>query len=303
MDYSISGNPVFDSIMVSNFNLKDSKTIGTSTRITDIDNSMVLQLHDNPAAVINIITTVSIAITFDLATEVKASKEDNLVKIETDNLTAFITATNATSIDIMGENIKIEFDRGIAVFRAVPVNMPMEKEHVKFMQEMMKNRAGAEISVGAYGKYSIVNYSEDMGVMITTMDGNRIRMIINSTEPSGRFFMMNIDNSSLTWTERQIIHMYLDNRPMRQVMTSDELFAARESSFWLTMQGGNRMQAMMYIANFSERVVDVVVEEEGTPAPAGTTEVPGPAAATPTPGFDIVVGLLGAGLVYYLRRK
>src|SRR3990170_954834 len=73
MDYGI-GIPVFDSISVSNFNFKDSRTIGASTRITNRDNSIVLQLHDNPAAVINIRTIVPTAITFDLAAGVKASK-------------------------------------------------------------------------------------------------------------------------------------------------------------------------------------------------------------------------------------
>jgi hypothetical protein len=185
--------------------------------------------------------------------------------------------------------------------------MPLREEQIKFMQEMMKNRAGAEISVGAYGKYSIVNYSEDMGVMISTMDRNRIRMMINSTDPSGKFFMMNLDNSSLMWNERQKIRMYLDNRPIRQVMTLDELYTSRESSFWLTVPGKNRMQAIMYIANFSERAVDIVVEDEETPTPTGTpqvqTPVPTPVTTPAAPGFEIVIGLLGAGLVYYLRRK
>ncbi len=46
----------------------------------------------------------------------------------------------------------------------------------------------------------------------------------------------------------------------------------------------------MYIANFSERVVDIVVEAVATPTPA-------------TSGFEIVLGLLGTGLAYRLRRK
>ncbi len=89
-------------------------------------------------------------------------------------------------------------------------------------------------------------------------------------------------------------------------MSADELYNATESSFWLTMPGGNRMQALMYIANFSERTVDVVVEE-GTPtpttaAPTGTpTETP---AATPrAPGFELIVGLLGAGIAYLKKKR
>lgn len=304
-NYSISGIAVFDSIKVAGFNFKDSKIQGALTRITNKDGSVLLQLHDNPAAVINIKTKTAATITFNLADGVKASKDDKVIKIEADNLTAFIAGTNATSINIAGDEIKIESSAGNAIFRAVPVNMPVSEGHGRFMAEMMKNRAGAEIAVGAYGKYSIANYSEDTNVMIRSMDRNRMRMTINSTDPSGKFFMMNLDNSSLTWTERQKIRLYIDNKPMRQVMTEDELYNATVSSFWLTMPGGNRMQAMMYIANFSERTVDVAVEDEGAPTPAETptaTPEKTPAETPKTPGFGLAIGVAGAGIAY-LRRK
>ncbi len=306
-DYGISGIPVFDSIKVAGFNFKDSKIQGALTRITNKDGSVVLQLHDNPAAVINIRTKAAATITFNLADGVKASKDDKVIKIEADNLTAFIAGTNSTSINITGDEIKIESSAGNAIFRAVPVNMPVGEGHGRFMAEMMKNRAGAEIAVGAYGKYSIANFSEDTNVMIRSMDRNRMRMTINSTDPSGKFFMMNLDNSSLTWTERQKIRLYIDNKPMRQFMSVDELYNATESSFWLTMPGGNRMQAMMYIANFSEHTVDVAVEDEGTPTPAETptptaTPEKTPAATPKTPGFGLAIGVAGAGFAY-LRRK
>ncbi len=67
------------------------------------------------------------------------------------------------------------------------------------------------------------------------------------------------------------------------------------------------MQAMMYMANFSERVVDIVVEDNTTPAPTTATattqqaKTPGPTQSTP--GFEIALGVLGAGIAYQLRRK
>ncbi|MFZ3166556.1 MAG: hypothetical protein WA130_02995 [Candidatus Methanoperedens sp.] len=303
MDYGISGITVFDSIKISNFNFKDSATLGALTRIINKDGSVIMQLHDNPAAVINIQTKAATTITFDLADGVKASKEDNVVKIEAGNLTAFIASTNATSVDITGGEVRIDLSRGNAIFRAVPVNMPIDGMNQKFMGEMMRNRAGAEVSIGLSDKYSIVNYSENMNVMIKSMDRNRMTMNINSTDPSGKFIMMNLDNSSLMWNQRQKVNFYLDNKPMRQVMTADDLYTARESSFWLTMYGGNRMEAMMYIANFSEHVVDIAVEEEATPTPTGASEAKTPASTPATPGFEIIFGLIGTGLAYQLKRK
>lgn len=303
MDYGISGITVFDSINISNFNFKDSATLGALTRITNRDGSVVLQLHDNPAAVINIGTKAATTITFDLADGVNASKEDNIVKIEAGNLTAFIASTNATSVNVAGGEVRIDSIGGNAIFRAVPVNMPIEGMHQRFMGEMMRNRAGAEVSVGVSDKYSIVNYSENMNVMIKSMDKDRMRMMINSTDPSGKFIMMNLDNSSLMWNERQKVRFYLDNKSMRQVMTADELYDSKESSFWLTMPGGNRMQAMMYIANFSEHAVDIAVEDATTPTPAGAQEAKTPVSTPATPGFEVALGLLGTGIAYHLKRK
>ncbi|MCX9009650.1 MAG: hypothetical protein OIN66_00885 [Candidatus Methanoperedens sp.] len=307
-DYGILGTTVFDSIKITGFNFKESKTMGALTRIVNRDGSLIIQLHDNPAAVINIETKTPATVTFDLADGMKASKEDNIIRIEAGNLTAFIASANATSINISGGEIRIDSNRGDTVFRAVPVNMPVNMPvdgmHQRFMGEMMKNRAGAEVSIGVSDKYSIVNYSEGMNVMIRSMDRNRMRMVINSTDPSGKFIIMNLDNSSMMWNQRQRLHLYLDNKPMRQVMTAEELYNATEPSFWLTMPGGNRMQAMMYIANFSEHEVDVVVEDESTPASASTGTPAGTPAQTPAaPGFGVAFGLLAAGLAYRLRWK
>ena len=303
-DYGIAGIPVFDSINVSDFDYKgDTRTTGALTRITNKNNSILLQAHDNPAAVINIKMNTAATITFRLSSGANASKEDNVVKIEAGNLTAFIAGTNTTSITISGNVIKLDASKGNAIFRAIPVNMPVSVGHGRFMKEMMRNRAGAEIAIGAYGKTSVANYSDDTNVMIRSMDRSRIRMTIDSTNHSGKFFMMNLDNSSLNWTARQRIRLYIDNMPMRQVMSEDELYNATESSFWLNMPGGKRMQALMYIANFSERTVDVAVEDGGTATATGTSAGTTEATATPkTTGFEAIAGLLGAG-VAYLRRK
>jgi hypothetical protein len=305
LNYGISGF----TINVSGFDFKDSATIGALTRITNKDRSVVIQLHDNPASVINIKTNATTTLIFTLASGVTATKEDKLINISADNITAYILATNATSINIAGKEIRIESTKGNIIFRAAPANMPVM--HKKFMGEMMNNRAGAEVSVGMLDKSSIVNYSDDMNVIIRSMEKNRMRMTINSQDHSGKFILMDIDNTSMMWNERQKIHLYLDNKSLRQVMGEQELYDAKESSFWLNMMGKNRMQAVMYIANFSERQVDIVVEDNVTSTATpevtitSTPEVTKPAVSgTPkTPGFEVMIGLLGTAVAYRIRRK
>jgi hypothetical protein len=309
LNYGISGSTIFDYINVSGFNFKESATMGALTRITNKDRSVVIQLHDNPAAVINIKTNSTTILIFTLAQGVTATKEEKIINISADNITAYIVVGNATSINIVGRDIRIEATKGSIIFRAAPANMPVL--HRKFMGEMMKNRAGAEVYVGTLDKSSIVNYSDDMNVMIRSMEKNRMRMTINSQDHSGKFIMMDINNTSMMWNERQKIRLYLDNKSLRQVMSEQELYDSKESSFWLNMMGKNRMQAVMYIANFSERQVDIVVEDNITSTvtpevtPTTTPEVTKTAVSgTPkTPGFEVMIGLLGTVVAYWMRRK
>jgi len=309
LNYGISGFTVFDSINVSGFDFKDSATMGAQTRITNKDRSVVIQLHDNPAAVINIKTNATTTLIFTLASGVTATKEDKIVNISADNITAYIVASNATSINIEGKEIRIESTKGNIIFRAMPLNLPVM--HRKFMEEMMNNRAGAEVYVGMSDKSSIVNYSDDMNVMIRSMEQNRMRMTINSQDHSGKFIMMDIDNTSMMWNDSQKIRLYLDNKSLRQVMSEQELYDAKESSFWLNMMGRNRMQAVMYIANFSEHQVDIVVEDQVTSTATpevtltSTPEVTKTAVSetTKTPGFEVMIGLLGTAAAYRMRRK
>ena len=303
MNYGILGITVLDSIKIPGFNFKETATMGAVTRIINNDGSIIIQLHDNPAAVINIMAKAKATIIFDLAEGVNSAKEDNIVKISSGNLTAYIASGNATSVNIAGGNVSIGIDKGLTIFRASPVNMPMDEMHRGFIGEINKNRAGAEISVGDFDRYTIVNYSEDINVMIRSMEKDRMRMMINSSNHSGKFIMMNIDNSSLVWNEGQKLRLYLDNKPMRQVMSEQELYDANESCFWLAMIGRNRMEAIMYVENFSERQVDIVVED-GTPTATPEATTTGTTTATPkTPGFVVALGLLCTVAAYRLRRR
>jgi len=101
--------------------------------------------------------------------------------------------------------------------------------------------------------------------------------------------------------EEQKISLHLDNKPMKEVLTERELYSASESSFWLNMTGRKRLQALVYISNFSTRQIDVVVEAAGTPA---TTETVSTTVPTKTPGFEIALGVMSiVAAVFIVRRR
>lgn len=306
LNFGIAGIAVFDSINLLGFDFKDSTTNGAETLISNKDGSIVIQIHDNPAAVIEIKTNNNTNLIFNLAAGVSATKQDNIIKIIAGNITAFIVSEKATSINIAGSQVSINPDMGDTVFRASPVNMPHDNMEERFMGEMMTKRAGAEVSVGESDKSSIVNYSEDMNVKVQSIDSNHMRMMVDSSNHSGKFVFMNLDNTSLTWIEGQKISLYLDNKMMKEVMTEQELYNASESSVWLDVTGKNRMRAMMYIANFSTHQVDIVVAAPVTPTPttvATTVETTTPATTPKTPGFEIALGAVSTIAAAYMMRR
>jgi predicted S18 family serine protease len=71
------------------------------------------------------------------------------------------------------------------------------------------------------------------------------------------------------------------------------------------MTGKNRMQAMMYIKDFSTRQVDIVVEPlTPTPTSVATAVETTTAATTPkTPGFVITLGAIGTIAAAYIMRR
>lgn len=307
-NFGISGIAILDSLKITGFDFKDTRTEGAETRIVNKDGSIVVQLHDNPAAVINIKTDTKATLIFNLSSGVSAAKQDNIIKMMAGNLTAYIASEKATSMDISGSKVTIGTDKGVTIFRASPVNMPHDNMEERFMGEMMTNRAGAEVSVGESDKYSVVNYSENMNVTMESIDTNHMRMMINSSDHTGKFVLMNIDNSSLNWNDRERVRLYLDNKPMKEVMTEQELYNATESSFWINITGANRMQAMIYIANFSTHQVDLVVEPAITPTPTVMETTVAPTTAPPTtpstPGFEIALGgLCTVAAAHIMRRR
>ncbi len=303
LNFSIAGIAVFDSINITGFDFNGSSTGGAQTKIFNTNGSIVVQLHDNPAAVVDIKADVKTTITFNLAAGASATKQDDIVTITAGNITAYIVSGKATSMDIAGNQITISTDGGDTIFRASPVNMPHDELEQRFMDEVRTKRAGAEVSVGESDESSIVNYSDDTNVSVDSVESNRMRMTVESSNHSGRIILVNLDNSSLTWSTGQNITLYLDNKPFNEVMTEQDLYNATDSSFWINVTGDNRLEALVYIASFSEHQVDIVV---GT-APTTTTtstETPTSTATSKTPGFEIALGVFGtAAAAYMIRRR
>jgi len=312
LNYGISGTPLFN-LSIANFGYRSNNTQGSVTWITSTDGSTSVQLHDNPAAVINILTKKSIAITFTLADGVKAIKEDNMIKIESGNIVGYIAGTTIVTSTVSATQVRIDASPNSAViFRAMPVNMP-DNMYRRFSQEVARNRVGMEIAFGRNGTYNAINYSAGIQLRDREMLEDRIRLLINATGQVGPIIAINLDNTSLLIRERDRLRIHYDGMPMDCVNDPNIVFNGTDKPLcWISpIQDGVRAQVMIHIPKYSEHTIDILVEPEviGTPAVSPTvnaTMTVMPAMTEKTPGFDLMLslgGLLTLALLFRLRKK
>ena len=300
LNYGIAGTPLFN-ISIANFNYKSTDTRGSITWVSNMDGSTIIQLHDNPAAVINILTNKSISVTFTLADGVTATKEDNFIRVKSDSIEGYIAGSGIVTSSVSSTQVKIDTSPSSAVvFRAVPVNMPgFDQMHRRFSQEIARNRIGMEIALGRNGTYNAVNYSAAMRLRVEETTQNRIRLLVNSTDPMGNIIAINLDNSSLAIRARDRLRIHLDGTPLECVNDPNIVFNATDRPLcWISpVQNMTRAQLMIHVPRYSERVIDIIVEPEETPTvtPAEnvTTTTIVPAETPKAPGFGLIVSLVG----------
>ncbi|MCL7475482.1 MAG: hypothetical protein M8352_05510 [ANME-2 cluster archaeon] len=299
--YGIAGTDIFDSIEVDGFDYDATEVTGAVTHVTDVDGTTTVNVHDNPAAVITIRSVDDYTVNFDLAKDVTAFEEDTMVVIKTTDTEVYIVcSTGSCDITVAGDIVSIDATgNSTVVVRAIPVNMHSSGEmHRTFAREMTQNRTGAEVSLGKGGSISVVDYSQRMRVQMQSMTNERIRLRVNCTDPEGKMMAINLDNTSLIVQERDRLRIYYDGEPMQCVDDPDMVFNATQARCYISRESRERAQIMMYIPEFSEHTIDIVVESE---APADTTTP-----STGMPGFGALMGIcavLLSGIKYQRARR
>lgn len=306
INYGIAGVEIFDSIAVDGFEYDSTQVIGAMTTIADTDGTTFIQVHDNPAAVVNVFSSEAYTVIFDLADGTTVSEEENIIKIEASDIVVYIISASGDTIDISGDNGPISINSpadSYVVVRAVPVNMQgLGNVHGMFAREVAKNRVGAEICLGAGGSLSVVNYAEEMHVELRSMTQEMIQLRVNCTDPEGRIMAFNLDNTSLVLQERDRIGIHYDGTPMACVNDPELVFNATTATCWISQQTREQAQVMMYIPEFSEHTIDIVVESDEAaevPTTTETTETPD----TKVPGFAALSAVLSLVLTGYVFRK
>ena len=308
--YGIAGIDIFDSIEVDGFDYDATWVNGAVTHVMDVDGTTMVGVHDNPAAVITIRSVDDYTVNFDLADDVTASEEGNIVVIQATDIEMYIVCSDgACDVTVADGVVSIDAAGNSAVVvRAIPVNMQSSgKMHMAFAREMAQNRAGAEICLGRDGSISVVDYSQRMQVQMQSMTNERIQLRVNSTDPEGKIMAFNLDNTSLILQERDMLRIYYDGEPMQCVDDPDKVFNATQARCYISLESRERAQIMMYIPEFSEHTIDIVVESEdagnGIEDGIGDGEVAESTPSTGMPGFGAVMGIFALMLGWMKYQK
>lgn len=309
LNYGIGGTTLFN-MSIDGFTYKSTSSRGSVTWVSNTDGSILVQLHDNPAAVLNILGNKSISVTFTLAQNVTATKEDNSVRIESGGVQGYIVGTGAVTTSVTGTQVRVNAPPNSAViFRASPFNMPMFSDMYRRMsQEIARNRVGLEAAFGRNKSYNSINYSRGLQLGVKEMDENRISLQLNATEQAGNIISFNLDNSSLVIRNGTMLTIHFDGKPVFCVNDPNIVFNGTDRPLcWISpVQDGVKTEVLMYIPKYSEHTIDILVEPvtqtpTATASPAVTTAIP---TATPkTPGFGIVVSIVGLLAWFFLARR
>jgi hypothetical protein len=304
--YAIDGNAIFDSITLDEFDFGETQVMGTMTRITDTERNTIIQVHDNAAAVINFISSDTYIANFDLADGVEAARDNGMVMIKSADVTAYLVYGNGSfDVSIIDGMVSITAPKDSAlVMRAFPVNMPaLGNMNKMLIQEMARNRVGAEVCFGLNDSFDVVNYSQQMRIHMELMNSERIRMRVNSTDPEGKILSFNLDNTSLRLQERERLRIHYDGIPITCINDPEQVLYTSDLACWISQQSRERAQIMIHVPEFSEHVIEIVVEAESGMEPTeAVTEMP-TESASKVPGYEAVIAISGLLLVVYLIRR
>ncbi|MFO7966625.1 MAG: hypothetical protein R6U44_03395 [Archaeoglobaceae archaeon] len=313
--YTVASDSLFN-ITFDPFDFQSQTVRGRSSVTTLVGDNALVQLHDNPAGVINILPEEDITITFELADYVSVSQEDEYIQLESENVTGYVIGVGDIEFSLTDDELNIQAGPdSTVIFRAPPVNVPATYGfmHQGFAQGIAQNRIGMEVAFGDNETYDVVNYSRNMHLEVQEIMEERIRMQVDSTDPEGRVMSINLDNTSLELRERQRLRIHFDEQPLNCIEDPEAVLNSTGTGqplCWVSPVQNRSATCLMYIPNFSVHTIELTTEEEmETPAETATT-IPTAAEAPTTeapgiPGFEIAGGiaaLTAIALILFHRK-
>ncbi|MGP8330551.1 MAG: MAST domain-containing protein, partial [Methanosarcinaceae archaeon] len=336
-DFALSGDAIFDSVRVSDFDYSHDRLQGAVASY--VGTSSLFLLHDNPTAIMQVKALDDKTVTFNLAEGVEAEKIDDSanntvsIKITKGNLEGYlilcrdfladdmdVSITNA-NVDITDSIITVELVKDSQVmFRATPMEPQFLQtqyqylDHMTYMyrkinQGVALGRVGAELTIRERGNTTcLLNYTP-VNLQVKEAIRNRVVIGIESEMEEGQVITINLDNETINLTRPEYIRLRYDGVALGRAANIDELFAGGNEPLCYLLQENETASMAVYIPEFSEHEIIIDLEEpeqaEDTTKEEKTAEDGNTAEeeASSTPAFGVALALATIAGAYIRRRS
>ncbi|WP_255336969.1 MAST domain-containing protein [Methanosarcina sp. KYL-1] len=292
-NFAVGGDPIFDSVTISNFDFESEQVAGASAAYQGTDSQVYL--HDNPMGVLQIRAFADKTVVFDLADGVEASLEDELsedledailVKITKNNFEGYLTVfknylaedpgdepLSGLDVEISGDKVTVTLvENSVVMFRASPMDPAFMQTQYRYStraaymhqvlnREIASGRVGAELALRANGENaSVVSYTP-MGVQVRERERDRIVLGVESDLPEGRVITVNVDNETIDLSDPERLRLRYDGEVIEKADSIDELFAGGDRPLCYLVQENGTATMAVYIPEFSEH--ELIIDLEG----------------------------------------
>ncbi len=325
-DFGISGDVIFDSARISDFDYSTESLQGAVARY--VGTSSLFFLHDNPTAVMQVKTLTDKTVIFNLAEGVEAEKmEDNAndtisIKITKANFEGYLilcrdflaedSDMSGLDVDITDSTITVELvENSQVMFRATPMEPQyfqtqyqysgdMSYMHQRMNQEIALGRVGAELTIRDRGNTSCLLNHTPVNLHVREAIQNRVVIGVESEMEEGQVITINLDDDTIDLTKTERIRLRYDGVVLERARNIDELFAGGNRPLCYLLQDNDTVSMAVYIPEFSEHeiIIDLEEEPEIVEEPIEEEEE-----AAPTPGFGAALALATLAGAYFSRKS
>ncbi|HJH31901.1 MAG TPA: hypothetical protein C5S50_06935 [Methanosarcinaceae archaeon] len=338
-DFTLSGDAIFDSVIVSDFDYSYESLQGAVVHY--IGTSSMFLLHDNPTATMQVKAVNNKIVTFNLAEGVEAEMMDDIandtvfIKITKGNFEGYLITCrdflagnpdmSGLDVDITGSTITVELvGNSQVMFRATPMepqNLQTQyqySQHMSYMHQMINQgiaigRVGTELTIRDRGNTTcLLNYTP-VNLRVKEAIRNHVVLGVESEWEEGQVITINLDNETIDLTRPEHIRLRYDGIALERAANIDELFEGGNRPLCYLLQENDTVSMAVYIPEFSEHEIIIDVEEpESTEEPTGEEDTAKETTgeqdtaeeeASSTPAFGAALALVTLAGAYIRRRS
>ncbi len=291
LNYSLGGKTIFDSISISGFTPVRIKAEGTEVKLTDKDERIELEIHDNPDAIIKITSEDAVDVNFSLAAGISATINQTEVDLTGINASVVGVGEEGTVRFALSGNVLVSsLDHAKIMFKATPLTARTEKEKEfddKVLEGIDRGKIGAVVHIEKNDSHDEVSL-DSVNVTVNTIQNNTVSLNVSSELSGGKTILITVSNKILRAVSTKDVHVTFDGAEIQQADNyADVMNQTGNRPKYLILVGVSDVEALVSIPKFSEHQITI-------------TAMP-----LKAPGFNAILAAFSLlfAVWYFVRRK